>query len=67
MLQENKVKLFEVYLDTKTNDIHIIFENILLEELKINKEQFYEKINNEKGLELEIRKICKTLIESEQI
>ena len=63
MSKENQVKLFEVSLNTKTNAIHVIFENSLLEELKINKENFYEKINNDKGLDLEIRKICKILIE----
>jgi threonine aldolase len=62
--QENTVKLFEVSLNTKTNNMHIIFENRMLEELKINKEKFYEKINNDKGLESEIRNICKILIES---
>lgn len=64
MKQENTVKLFEVSLNTKTNNMHIIFENRMLEELKINKEKFYEKINNDKGLESEIRNICKILIES---
>lgn len=63
---ENQVKLFEVSLNTKTNDIHVIFDNSMLEELKIDKEKFYGQINNNKGLELEIRNICKTLIDSER-
>jgi len=62
---DSKVKLFEVVLDTKTNGIHVIFENSMLEDLKINKEKFYEHMNSDKNLELEIRNICKTLISSE--
>jgi hypothetical protein len=62
----NQVKLFEVSLDTKSNDIHIIFENSMLEILGIDKTKFYEKINNDKGLEKEIRKVCKVLSEVER-
>jgi hypothetical protein len=67
MEQENKVKLFEVSLDTKTNNIHVGFEVDVLDKLKINKEKFYKDVNNNKGLELEIRNICKMLIDKELV
>ncbi|NRU52422.1 hypothetical protein [Clostridium beijerinckii] len=62
--KNNKVKLFEVTLDPKTNDISVIFENSMLEILNVDKDKFYKCMNNDKGLENEIRKICKNLIES---